>query len=517
MGRPIQGVGIVGKRFDVDEHLGSKYNYFTLVGKTDKRVSNGGGQIVRCECICGTVKDVILANILNGSTKSCGCMKFAKPRWKDETGNRYGKITVLSKADYDKKGTFWNVKCDCGNEWIINRKKLWKGQVSCAECSHKRAGTKNKNYIVGNYYGYLKVVSDEGYADPVKGYCHRYKCVCDCGKLVTVAGTLLTSGKTKSCGCMKGDIAWAASHKNDLCKIGARLGTFTILKEDDNIPNKFHCRCICGQVRVFQREDINSGKIPLCSKCESRKARSSSIAGRKFGRLTALKMIPKGEKAYRSWLCECECGTTSIILESNLIGGNSGQCAICRDRLNGEKQIKDLVGERFGMLTVFEISKKNKSGNYQWLCKCDCGETTVVSSSNLLQGHTLSCGCSMSTGEVLLAKALRKNKIKFVKQKKFDGCVDKGVLRFDFYLPNYGWCIECNGHQHYRPVEWFGGEEQFATQKRRDKIKSDFCKDNFIPLIRIHYSDYKEMDRVADSITACLKRLPSKNNNINVR
>jgi hypothetical protein len=168
---------------------------------------------------------------------------------------------------------------------------------------------------------------------------------------------------------------------------------------------------------------------------------------------------------------------------------------------------------KFGILTVLERKEKNKSGNFKWLCKCDCGETTVVSSSNLLRNHTVSCGCAISTGEVLLARALRKNKIKFVKQKKFDGCVDKKPLKFDFYLPDYGWCIECNGHQHYRPVEWFGGEEQFATQKRRDKIKSDFCKDSFIPLIRIHYSDYKEMDRVADSITACLKRLPSKNNN----
>lgn len=506
----------MGKKFVVNEHLGELFGYFTLIGETSKRTSSGG-QVVLCRCVCGIEKEVSLQNIKNGNTKSCGCKQFSDPRWKDETGNKYGNITVISFNRTTKKDTFWNVRCSCGKEWVINRKKLWKGQSSCFECSRYQGGAQRRNYIVGNYYGFLKVLEDEGYKNKEQKSQRMYKCLCDCGNITSVAGTQLTSGKTRSCGCMMSDIAWDYIHKKDACKIGCRVGSYTILREDENTRHKYHCRCICGYTRVFMRDDINLGNVAECPHCKSTEIRSDSISGKKFGKLTAVKVVPKGEKSIRSWLCKCECGATPIVTEQNLLRGISTQCATCRNRANGKKCVKDLTGMKFGILTVVKRTDKNKSGNVQWICKCDCGETTVVSSSNLLRNHTVSCGCVISTGEVLLAKALRKNKIKFVKQKKFDGCVDKGSLKFDFYLPDYGWCIECNGHQHYRPVEWFGGEEQFDTQKRRDKIKYDFCKSNFIPLIRIHYSDYKEMDRVADSIDSCLKRLPPTHKNINVR
>ena len=51
----------------------------------------------------------------------------------------------------------------------------------------------------------------------------------------------------------------------------------------------------------------------------------------------------------------------------------------------------DLTNQKFGRLTVLErdYSKKQTS----WICKCDCGNIKTVSSSDLKQGHTQSCGC----------------------------------------------------------------------------------------------------------------------------
>lgn len=54
---------------------------------------------------------------------------------------------------------------------------------------------------------------------------------------------------------------------------------------------------------------------------------------------------------------------------------------------------KDLTGKRIGRLTVIRDSGKDKKGNYKWECKCDCGNTTTVTSSHLITGHTRSCGC----------------------------------------------------------------------------------------------------------------------------
>jgi len=58
-------------------------------------------------------------------------------------------------------------------------------------------------------------------------------------------------------------------------------------------------------------------------------------------------------------------------------------------------KIKDLSKEKFGRLTPIKVIRKDNSNRAMWLCKCDCGKETVVSSSNLQSGNTQSCGCLM--------------------------------------------------------------------------------------------------------------------------
>ena len=51
------------------------------------------------------------------------------------------------------------------------------------------------------------------------------------------------------------------------------------------------------------------------------------------------------------------------------------------------------VGERFGRLVVVAQDKYIKNRGTYWLCKCDCGNMTIVIGQNLRNGHTKSCGC----------------------------------------------------------------------------------------------------------------------------
>lgn len=53
----------------------------------------------------------------------------------------------------------------------------------------------------------------------------------------------------------------------------------------------------------------------------------------------------------------------------------------------------DLTNQRFSRLVVVERSTNSESGKARWLCKCDCGNTIVVFSTNLVRGLTHSCGC----------------------------------------------------------------------------------------------------------------------------
>lgn len=56
------------------------------------------------------------------------------------------------------------------------------------------------------------------------------------------------------------------------------------------------------------------------------------------------------------------------------------------------KPIRDIVGQRFGRLTVISFAGRGCDGRGRWLCQCDCGNQKIVSNSNLGRG-VVSCGC----------------------------------------------------------------------------------------------------------------------------
>lgn len=55
-----------------------------------------------------------------------------------------------------------------------------------------------------------------------------------------------------------------------------------------------------------------------------------------------------------------------------------------------------------------------------------------------------------------------------------------GSQRLDFYLPKHRIAIECQGEQHFCPVEFFGGEEKYQYQKTLDIKKRNVCKSHKI-------------------------------------
>ena len=75
----------------------------------------------------------------------------------------------------------------------------------------------------------------------------------------------------------------------------------------------------------------------------------------------------------------------------------------------------------------------------------------------------------------------------FVPQKTFDWLVDKGNMYLDFFLPEYGVAIECQGIQHFEPCDFFGGEEAFIDCQRRDAKKEELCSDRGITTL--YFSD----------------------------
>jgi len=116
------------------------------------------------------------------------------------------------------------------------------------------------------------------------------------------------------------------------------------------------------------------------------------------------------------------------------------------------------------------------------------GDFDQVANSHL--GGSGCKSCNESFGEKKIAKFLNKNSINHIRQHRFDDC--RGVkypLPFDFYIPSGGICIEFDGIQHFQPIPYFGGIPTYETLKINDKIKSDYCEENYINLIRIRYDE----------------------------
>lgn len=55
--------------------------------------------------------------------------------------------------------------------------------------------------------------------------------------------------------------------------------------------------------------------------------------------------------------------------------------------------LNDLTGQRFNKLLVIGRAENSKNGTSRWICKCDCGKTTIVTCTKLTRGNTKSCGC----------------------------------------------------------------------------------------------------------------------------
>jgi hypothetical protein len=99
--------------------------------------------------------------------------------------------------------------------------------------------------------------------------------------------------------------------------------------------------------------------------------------------------------------------------------------------------------------------------------------------------------CKLSKGELTLERYLQKNNVMYESQKRFLDCKDKLPLPFDFYLPEVNICIEYDGQQHYRT--WNGKQTErylldFQKTRQHDEIKTNYCKENGIRLIRVSYT-----------------------------
>ena len=221
---------------------------------------------------------------------------------------------------------------------------------------------------------------------------------------------------------------------------------------------------------------------------------ATNLVGQIFGRLTVIERAENANDGHARWLCECECGKTTIVNSNVLKKGHTKSCGCLNREVAVQKaklQYKNLINQHFGRLTAIEYLGSDNKGNVLWKCVCECGNDNFITTSHhLISGNTQSCGCLKSIGESKIAILLSENNIKFIQQQKFNDAIyadTKGQMRFDFYLPDYNRLIEFDGNQHYKASGGWSDENNLTLVQQRDKLKNEYALSHNIPLVRIPY------------------------------
>lgn len=173
---------------------------------------------------------------------------------------------------------------------------------------------------------------------------------------------------------------------------------------------------------------------------------------------------------------------------STLQGGGCPICGKEKHRETSLKSHKTYIDEVKIKNPNIMVLEQYKGADVPILHKCliDDYEWKTIP-SRILGG----CGCPQcneSKGERKIRLWLESHNIEFDKEKSFANCKDIKPLPFDFYIPKINTVIEYDGEQHFRPIDFFGGDKGFEIRQKHDKIKTEYCKNNDMPLLRISYN-----------------------------
>lgn len=244
---------------------------------------------------------------------------------------------------------------------------------------------------------------------------------------------------------------------------------------------KYGCPCCTGKIQY------NQENLPFIMEYVSKLPSNIKIIGR-------LDEVSHNESKVDVKFEEC--GHTEEKSIRRCVAGN----VACTECMINKKFTRENVYERVYAAKPYEetgirltfVPDDIAWDSYIGLTADCCGiewRTTILSSYIANDIPCQICSKNKSKGENLIREYLDSHNIKFEEQKRFHDCRNTYPLPFDFYLPDYNTCIEFDGRQHFEIVEHWGGEEAFKYIIKNDSIKSQYCNDKNINLIRIKYDE----------------------------
>lgn len=172
---------------------------------------------------------------------------------------------------------------------------------------------------------------------------------------------------------------------------GCRVGMLTVMEKTAGRKGGYYIwrrRCDCGGEIELDTRCLQRGTVRSCG-CASRvKPGTKDLTGMRFGRLECI--YPTEERGENgSILWFCRCDCGNTCLVSvHQLRSGNKKSCGCL----GHPALKGYIGKRFGRLTVTEYAGK-ENGMHRWRCRCDCGNEIIARQTRLQSGQTKSCGC----------------------------------------------------------------------------------------------------------------------------
>lgn len=181
-------------------------------------------------------------------------------------------------------------------------------------------------------------------------------------------------------------------------------------------------------------------------------------------------------------------------------------------------EVLECIDDHYEKLTSYHDKRKKGGGTYTvyklYRCKCYlCGKEQKVNSSQFYinppteYGYTASngyysgayCDCHKhSSFQWIVNKILKEHDVPYRVEVSFPdlyGAGNTNLLKYDFSVLNENGTIkcliECQGEQHSKPVDEFGGIKKFEMQKKNDELKRKYATEHGITLLEIPYKKKK--------------------------
>lgn len=270
---------------------------------------------------------------------------------------------------------------------------------------------------------------------------------------------------------------------------------------DNKTPIKIMCHCgkefECSITNVKQKKEVQ------CNDCsyESFRMNKELI---EFGNRCKVLDIENYTNENSTLSFKCYCGEIFFrTLKSFKM--NNKECEKCsRSRISENQRLdfEDIKKEVMSSECLLVSEKSDYTNQYSKLSfRCSCGNIFERSLCNFRRLEKKCSLCSSSRGEKEVARLLSEKNICFKQEYKFDDLnSEKGFsLRFDFAVFNDTGelisLIEYDGEFHYEALI---SEQEFRKQKHHDNLKNKYCIKNNIPLIRIPYFEYENIEIILD-------------------